>query len=202
MSRIIALTGPPAGGKSTVCSLFEDLGVPTVGTGDGVRERAAEKWDDPTEDQIWQTAQDLRETFGPAGPTMACEELINEHILDSEPIVVVSDLREQAEVEWLEGSYGPVFVVSVDTRNRSERVRRYVDREVGNLHEHDPIPAETEQTLREELREREQREAPYPDHHLTLLNDNSVRIDELMCRLRGICRFVDPDGEYAVGVEE
>lgn len=197
MNKVIALTGPPAGGKSTVCSLFEDLGVPTVGTGDGVRREARERYDDPSEDEIWETAQSLREEHGPAGATVACQEDIDIWLEEyDKPFVVVSDLREDAEVDWLEEQYGAVLVIRVDTSSRSERVRRYVDREVGNLHTHEPIPVETEEDLREEIREREKREAPYPKHHLTFMNDNAIRTDEILCRLQGICEFIDPDGSY------
>lgn len=200
MTRILALTGPPAAGKSTVCSLFEDLGVPTVSTGDGIRAEAEQQYDDPTEDDIWQTAQDIREELGPAGPTMACEGHIHDYSMNHD-IVVVSDLREQAEADWLRETYDHVLVVQVDTRNESERVRRYVQREVGNLGHDETVDADRERELRAEIRERERREAPYPDHHITLLNDDTVRTDELIYRLERLCTFIDPDGEYESGVD-
>lgn len=195
MTKIIVLTGPPAGGKTTVCQLFEDVGVPTIGTGDGVREEAGRRYSDPDEDDIWEVAESLREEHGPAGPTTACQELIDEKTEDNN-IVVVSDLRHQEEVAWLEDRYGDVLVVRVDTRSPSERVMRYIDREIGKLHDSEPIEPERERELRQELHERELRESPYPRQHLTLLNDNAVRVTELMERIQGLCEFVDPDGEY------
>lgn len=201
MTKIIALTGPPAAGKSTVCELFGDLGVPSVSTGDGVREEAHQRYDDPTEDDIWATAESLREELGEAGATIACRDLIDDYASGHE-IVAVSDLRHQAEVRWLDEHYESVLVVRVDTRNATERTRRYVQREVDMVESDEPVPAERERELRQEIRDRELRESPYPRHHLTLLNDDSRRIDEILYQLEGVCEFVDPDGTYESGVTD
>lgn len=199
MSTIIALTGPPAAGKSVVCDLFEDVGVPTVSTGEGVRELAENEYDDPDEDDIWETAQELRDEHGPAGPTISCGWLIDKQVeVRDEPLVVVSDLRHQAEVDFLQDEYDTVLVVRVDTRNPSERTRRYVDREIGNLGDDEQADRDRARELRQELYERERRESPYPRHHVTLLNGADVRTPELMERVAGLASALDPDGEYDV----
>lgn len=196
MTKLIAITGPPAAGKTTVGDLLEDLGLPVISTGDAVRELAAERHDDPDEDDIWHVAKDLRNEHGPAGPTIACQDYLDGWVAQNKDIIVVNGLRDQAEVDWLEENYGSVLVVRVDTRNESERIERYVEREIGNLHDDEPVSMDQERELRDEVRRREHRESPYPQHHVTIMNDNTVRMDELMYRLQGICGVLDSDGDY------
>lgn len=179
---VLALTGPPAAGKSTVTDMLEDMGVPCKSTGDAVRDEAARRHDDPDEDDVWDVAQSLRDEHGDAGPTVACSEWIEEQDAD---LICIADLRDQAEVEWLRENVGPTLVVRVDADSHA-RTERYVDRELDATEDRDAVAAERLDALREELYERELREAPYPDHDLTLLNEDSVSMRTIWDRLDNV----------------
>lgn len=185
-TTILALTGPPASGKSTISSMLGAQDVPVISTGDAVRDRARDRHDDPDEDDIWATAQALRDDHGPAGPTVACYDWIEERIGEY-PLICVSDLRDQGEVAYLENKFSAdVLVIRVDTSSSAMRTRRYVERELGGDEDREAVSRERIAELRNELYERESREMPYPQHHVTILNDDDVRFSELADRLDGL----------------
>ena len=71
-TTILALTGPPCAGKSTVVELLRESQVPAIDTGDMIREKANERYEDPNEDEIWETSQNIRDSHGLEGPTAIC----------------------------------------------------------------------------------------------------------------------------------
>lgn len=178
MTNVLALTGPPAAGKSTICDFLRDLDIPVKSTGQLVRDRANEKWDDPSEDQIWSYAEDLRSDLGAKAPTCLCRGWIKEQDAD---LVVVSDLREDEEVEWLRDQIGPTLVVRIDTSTTETRINRYIDRELGG--DRVGVSSNKISELRAEVTQREKQEMPYPTHDVTILNDNDVTTTELIVRL-------------------
>lgn len=161
------------------------MGVPTKSTGDAIRDKAAERFDDPDEDDVWQVAEDLRYEHGPAGPTIACRDWITKQTDD---VICVSDLREQEEVNWLRSNVGPVLCVLIDA-DTSERVMRYVERKLDVSS--DVVSEETITELAEELGQRQGREAPYPQHDVRVVNSDSVDVEDLWTRfdhLLGVIR--------------
>lgn len=183
--KVIALTGPPAAGKSTIVDLFDDMGVPAIDTGDAVRRVANEQLDDPSEEEIWSWVSDQREQIGDEAPTMmAVSEQIDS--FDSE-VIVVSGLREQAEVEWLESYVGKTLVVRIDA-DRHDRMVRYADREMDS---EGVVSSETEIKIKRELLERENQEMPYPDHAVTIWNSDRVKIDDLWSKIENLVAVME-----------
>lgn len=184
MTRVIALVGPPAAGKSTVMNMLSDFDVPSYSTGDAVRSATEQRIDDPSEDDYWETAEQLREEHGPEGPTVACANWIDARTSD---LICVADQRAQAEIDWLRENVGPTLVINVDAPSH-QRTKRYVERELDGKHE--PVNSEVVSDLREELYDREIREMPYPTHDLTLWNSDSVSMSEVWHKLDNLMTFV------------
>jgi dephospho-CoA kinase len=184
MTRVLALTGKPAVGKSTIVGVLTELGVPCKGTGDAVRERAAEQYDDPDEDDVWEVATELRDEHGPAGPTVACSDWIDAR---EEDVICVSDCRTDEEIEWLRDNVGKTLVVEIRAPKR-ERVERYVDMHVDDSQEH--VSHEHIEALKAEYWERQHREGPYPEYDVIVRNSNSVPLLEVQQRFKRIVDFI------------
>lgn len=187
---VLALTGPPAAGKSTVVGMLRDLGVPCKDTGDAVREEAQRRYDDPDEDQVWDVAESIRDEYGDAGPTVIAEDWIRRERAHGHEVVCISSCREQAEVDWLREHVGPTLVVRVDADSHS-RSERYIEDKLDPDEAREAIARDRVQELREQLYERELREQPYPDHDVTLHNEDSVGMYEIMRRLENLIEVMD-----------
>lgn len=185
-TNVIALTGPPCSGKSTVCDLLDDCGVPTISTGEAIRSDAQDRYDDPDEDDVWDVAQSLRDEHGPAGPTIACQDWIEAKSLVHD-VICVSGCRDEAEIEWLHEQVGPTLTVRVDA-DEHERIERYVHREIDQ--DRDVIPTERIKSLEHECYKREQREMPYPDHDVRIQNDDDVSINRIHQRLQNLVEVI------------
>jgi dephospho-CoA kinase len=185
-TRVLALTGAPAVGKSTVVAMLEDMGVPCKGTGDAVRELAADQYDDPDEDDVWSVAADLRDTYGPAGPTVACREWIESTSVDHD-LLCVSDCRTNEEIEWLREHIGPTIVVEIRAPD-VDRAERYVDMHIDEDRTH--VSQDRVRELKQELWEREHREGPYPTHDVIVENANSTPTQAIYSRFERITGFV------------
>lgn len=182
--NVLALTGPPAAGKSTMVSILRDLGIPCRDTGEAIRVEARDRYDgddEPDEDYIWNEANLIREEHGPAGPTVLTEDWIKDKRTQGNELLCISSLREQAEVEWLREHVGPTLVVRIDADSHA-RSERYVEQK---LDDDDRVTVDRArvQELREKLYERELREQPYPQHDVQIRNENSTQMRDLWERL-------------------
>jgi hypothetical protein len=184
--KVLALTGPPAAGKSTAVSLLEDCGVPCRDTGDAIRAKATREYDGsgdgPDEDYIWNIAQLIRDEHGPAGPTVVTEDWIVAQHEAGHSLVCLSSLRAQAEVDWLRDNIGETLVVKIDAP-KSQREQRYVDMK---MDADGVVSTETVAGYREELTNRELREQPYPSHDVTIWNSDGLQVHRLTNKLSNI----------------
>jgi cytidylate kinase len=187
---VLALTGPPAAGKSTAVGMLRDMDIPCRDTGEAIREQARAQYADPTEDQIWEVAELIRDEHGPAGPTKVTEGWIGSQRMDGNEVICISSLREQAEVEWLRENVGPTLVASIEADSHA-RSERYIDMKLDDDEHRDAIPHERVHELRDQLYERELREMPYPDHDVTIRNEDSVSMHELWNRLDNLVTVLD-----------
>lgn len=157
----IALVGPPASGKSTVRDILGDMGVSTVDVSDAERPGTSTHPD-------WQV------------------ELLDavEDVDESIPICCVEGLRDESEIEYFEAAIGrSVLVVRIDTHNDRDRVWRYIEQRVDM---DQVVPEERIREIENQMRVVETEQRPYPDHHVSIYNDNSVRVTDLTRQLRGL----------------
>ena len=177
--NVLALTGPPCAGKSTIVSILEDLNVPCKDTGDAIRDEAHRRYDDPDEDMIWEVAGSIRDEHGNAGPTKMAAPWIDEQ--DSN-LVCISSLRDQAEVEWLRDNVGPTLTLRIEASQYS-RCERYVNLKLSDDEKRGSITRERVLELHKECVDREERESPYPDHDCIIRNEDSVSMRDLYEKL-------------------
>lgn len=156
----LILVGPPAAGKSTIRRLLGDMGVATA----DVSESPKEEWQDD------------------------CWDLLGEAYTDI-PVCAIEGLRTNEEVEWFADKLNhTVLVVKVDTHSVSERLDRYMERELDTNQE--TVSVSDIQALYGEISRTEH--ADYPDHHVSIYNDDAEPITELATRLRGLAHAISP----------
>lgn len=183
---MLVLTGPPAAGKTTIQNLLEDFDVPVVETSDIVRTHAETQDDlDPENgDDLWAAAEQLREEFGPEAPTKLSLKAIENAIHESPEIVCIGGVREDAEVEWIDDVFDcRLLVVRIDAPS-GDRSKRYVERHLSSPRS--SVSSSEIRQIRDQLYERESREMPYPDHHVTIENTNGTSMRDLSARLAGL----------------
>jgi dephospho-CoA kinase len=186
---VLALTGPPAAGKSTAVKMLRDMGVPCKDTGEAIREKAHERYDDPNEDQIWSVAELLRDEHGPAAPTIVAEDWIKAERAHGHEVVCVSSIREEAEAEWLRENVGETLTVRIEA-NQYARCERYAESKIDTA-EQDSVDAERIEELHEECIERERRESPYPPHDVLIQNEDSIGMHDLWRKLENVVEVLD-----------
>jgi len=174
---LCCLVGPPGAGKSTVASLFQSIGVPVARTGDYIREETHRRLEHPSPDAYWETACTLRDQHGPHAPTSLFEHWFAQHA--DAPVVATAGQRMQAEVDWLvETLDRTVLVIRIDTTDARTRRNRYVESRIGSID--GPISESYIKTIHKQFAARDIRESPHPDHHVTIINDDTVRTMELV----------------------
>lgn len=183
-TKVIAITGPPASGKSTISGMIDDLGVATIDTGEEMRAHANRSG----EDGVWEFVTDLREREGPHATTKLA--LQRNPTAKFDDVICVSGLREQAEVDYIRENVGPTLVVRVDADTHA-RANRYVDSKLGDDEDRESVEYERVRELREELYKREMREMPYPDHDVSIRNEDSVQMYEIYRRLENLIDVID-----------
>jgi len=155
------LVGPPASGKSTVRSLFEDHGA--VGRDlASLRDAPSVALDDDTAFGIAHTVAEARSSDVP----VAC---IEGAVCDAD----VDRVRELADT---------TLVVRVLVPEASERLRRYVDRELAYT-AGEAVPADRRTAVRMYAQAREQTERPYPTHTVSIVNSHDTSVTALYNRI-------------------
>lgn len=184
---VLALTGPPAAGKSTLVGLLRDIGVPCKDTGEAVREEARRRLDtdELSEDQIWDVATEIRDEHGPAGPTAICRDWIEEQRREGNEVLCVSSIRDQAELDWLREEIGPTLCVRIDAETYQRR-ERYIEGHLGDDEKRSSISRDRLIQLRDEFNRRQGRERPYPQHDVEIMNNNDVSMHEVYDRLENV----------------
>jgi dephospho-CoA kinase len=181
---IVALTGPPAAGKSTIAELFRGGQTPVVRAGNWVREQA----DSEDEEDVWSYVKAKQSEHGETYPfNVLAHEL--DDLATGNDVCLVSGPRNQSQIDYLHVRYGgPVFVCRVDTRTDHTRLNRYVTSRIdGN----EPVDRAEVESLQDEFYERQEREQPYPTHDVTLLNENETESRELTKRVGRIIEIVE-----------
>lgn len=189
--RLIALvlTGPPAAGKTTITELLADHGIPTVDTGELIRDEARMRSDDETEvteDTCWSVARELRSIYGDMAPTcLLGDGWLQEQRTNDEDIICVSAVRNEAEVDWLRDHVDTVLVVRV-CANYIDRMHRYVEMNIDTSMDRASVSEDRVNELREQLAERERRERPYPQSDVRLNAGDTIRFGRLTEQLSNI----------------
>lgn len=162
----IVLVGPPAAGKSTARNLLQDMGVETVDVTDAEREN---------------------EDGCPEWITRCCSTA--EKASRSIPVCAIEGLQSDEEVDWFADLLDKdVLVVRVDTHSEADRMERYIDRELGA--DQAVVTGNEIRQLRDEFYRREYDEVHFVDHHVSIYNDDSVRITKLATRLQGVVQAI------------
>lgn len=158
----VVLVGPPASGKSTVCDIFSDIGVPVVDV---------EQCSRDTDDSVYSELDEAVLEGGRDATENNCP-----------PVVVFDGVGDQETVDAIEAKIPRgVLVARVEAEHSKVRTDRYVDRELDT--EGDVVSTDEIHQLREELYERELEEHPYPQHTVEIINSNSVSMIELTVRM-------------------
>lgn len=107
---VIAVTGMPGSGKSTVARVIaEELGYPLIVMGDIVREEVLKRGLEVTPENVERVARELREARGPG---VIAEIVVERALLLGNPGIVVDGVRSLEEVSIL-ARLGRVYVVAV-----------------------------------------------------------------------------------------
>lgn len=155
------LVGPPASGKTTVRSLFEDHGAVGLDLA-SLRDAPGESITDDTAFTISHTIAEARSSEIP----VAC---IEGAITDAD----VERVRQLAE---------RTLVIRIRVPETSDRLTRYVDREL-TYSAGEAVPADRRAAVRMYAQAREQTECPYPTHTVTIVNDDETSVTELFNRV-------------------
>ncbi len=108
--KVIAFVGYPLSGKSTAAQVAREMGIPVVVMGDVVREEAAKRGLELTDENLGKVASELREKEGMDAIARRCIPKIREEARKS-GIVVVDGIRGIAEIEKFKKAFGDDFIL-------------------------------------------------------------------------------------------
>jgi len=120
---VIGIVGLPGSGKSEAAAVAREAGVPVVTMGDVIRQACRDRELDPATHH-GEMARTLREEGGPDAIAQESLPLIEEHLEDSDT-VVVDGIRSDVEVERFVEAFGDEFVlvkVAAPDEARAERL--------------------------------------------------------------------------------
>jgi dephospho-CoA kinase len=143
---IVALTGMPGAGKTTVANYLAQKGIPLLIMGDVVREAAQNEGLEPTSDNLAKLMIRLREKNGPeAIAHLIANKIKNMKKEDSEfGVVIVDGIRSMAEIQVLK-DVGNIKLLaihgSIITRysHIRERARSDVPSNIGEFDRRDRV---------------------------------------------------------------
>lgn len=159
----IVLVGSPASGKTTLRNLFSDHGVV------GCNLITPDENGELSVDDDWRAL--IGKTFSDASneaPHVAC----------------IEGATSEQHISYIEENVDETLVIRVHVPDTEERIARHREREVGAnndvLTDAEIVEIETE-ALR-----RERTEMPYPEHDVTIINDDATSTAELSNRCASI----------------
>ena len=107
--KIIAFVGMPGSGKSAAADVAREMGIPVVVMGDVIREEAARRGLEPTDRNLGNVGNDLRDKEGPDAIATRCLAKIR---ATGTP-VVVEGIRSRSEVDLFRESSDDFELVEV-----------------------------------------------------------------------------------------
>jgi dephospho-CoA kinase len=119
---VIGTVGLPGSGKSEAATVARELGFPVVTMGDVIRQACRDRGLDPATHH-GEVAKALREENGPDAIAQASLPMIEDHLDDSDT-VVVDGIRSDVEVERFVEAFGDEFVLVEITAPDEERAER------------------------------------------------------------------------------
>jgi dephospho-CoA kinase len=143
---IVALTGMPGAGKTTVANYLAQKGIPLLIMGDVVREAAQNDGLEPTSDNLSKLMLRLREKNGPEAIAFLVANKIKnmKHENKEFGVVIVDGVRSMAEIQVLR-SVGKVKLLAIhgSTLTRyshiRERARSDVPSNIGEFDKRDKV---------------------------------------------------------------
>lgn len=143
---IVALTGMPGAGKTTVANFLAQKGIPLLIMGDVVREAAQNDGLEPTSDNLSKLMLRLREKKGPEAIAYLVSDKIEtmKHEKKEFDVVIVDGIRSMAEIQVLK-RVGNVKLLAIhgSTSTRyshiRERARSDVPSNVGDFDKRDKV---------------------------------------------------------------
>lgn len=119
MKKIIVVTGLPGSGKSEVSEEIKRSRVPTLYTGDIIREEVAQRGLELSVESSEYIARELRKEYGPEAPTRLVE-----HKIDSMKarMLCIDGPRSVREVEYLK-LFGDVYLIIVESPKKLRYTR-------------------------------------------------------------------------------
>ncbi|HYY87089.1 MAG TPA: AAA family ATPase [Nitrososphaeraceae archaeon] len=143
---IVALTGMPGAGKTTVANFLAQKGIPLLIMGDVVREAAQNDGLEPTSDNLSKLMLRLREKNGPEAIAYLVADKIEsmKHEKKEFGVVIVDGIRSMAEIQVL-NRVGKVKLLAIhgSTSTRyshiRERARSDVPSNIGEFDRRDEV---------------------------------------------------------------
>jgi len=183
---VIGTVGLPGSGKSEAAAVARELGFPVVTMGDVIRQACRDRGLDPATNH-GEMARTLREENGPDAIAQASLPLIEDHLTDSET-VVVDGIRSDVEVERFVEAFGDEFVLVEITAPDEERAERL------DLRGRDATAAEGG----ESIDERDERELGFGMGEAMAMADVTVRNDGTLGEFHDRIRTLLTDGVESV----
>src|SRR6056297_467257 len=140
--RVIGTVGMPGSGKSEAATVAEELGVPVLIMGDVIRQECRDRGLDPAQHH-GRIAQALREENGPGAIAQRSLPIIEEHLADSDTVLVVG-IRSDVEVETFREAFGEEFTLVHVFAPRELRKQRIESRDRPGDTDGEPLAAREE----------------------------------------------------------
>ncbi len=191
--RVIAFVGYPLSGKSTAAEVARELGIPIVVMGDVVREEAAKRGLELTDENLGKIASELRKKEGMDAIAKRCIPKIRE-ALKEKGVVVVDGIRGIDEIRRFKQAFGEDFILIAIDAPQNVRLERAKKR----------MRSDDVKTL-EELRARDEREeswglkqafeiADFTIENVGNIQDFREKVKELLSKLaRGVEVLIETD---------
>ena len=122
--KIVGFVGMPGSGKSVAADVARDMNIPVFVMGDVIREEAAQRGLDPTDKNLGQVGQQLREKEGSCAVADRCMQKTNSCSSD---LVVIEGIRSKVEVDFFKGCCGDFRLIEIWVPNEL-RLKRIASR--------------------------------------------------------------------------